>query len=442
MKYTPLVCCLSIILITTLFLPKICNAASVQKGNVVKVTGTKGKWELTVNGEVFRIKGVGVGRATGQGGADHLKMAKDMGANTVRTWGVNQGTRKYLDTAHKYGLMVDAGIWLNAIPEGSTSKESYLDPKFLAKTRKEILAYIRKYKDHPAILMWNIGNEVIFFTKSEEERVAFSKFLESVIQDVRAIDPNHPILYTAAGLNDVAYLEKYVPSLDIIGINTYGGIEKIHQELTAKFNIPYLMTEFGSLGDWDRNKDPRGVSFELSDDSKMSYYRQLARQIKSYYGSCLGGFVFLLGDTTQVSLTWWNINEGSFKKYPFWVMEDFYKEREFRKVPFVVKDMRLSKSNLKPREEFEVSVELKNVQDPKAPVEYTYAASGTLEGAIQLEYPNKRIALKVEGQGPSVKIQAPSKPGIYRVYVIASTGDYASTYNKSIKVAAAQADGK
>jgi hypothetical protein len=170
----------------------------------------------------------------------------------------------------------------------------------------------------------------------------------------------------------------------------------------------------------------------------MSYYKQLAHKIKGYYGNCLGGFVFLLGDTTQVSLTWWNVNYGGLKKYPYLAMEDFYKEREFRKAPFIVKDMRLSKSNLKPREEFEISVELKNVLDPKGPVEYSYTASTSSEGGVQLEYPNKRIPLEVEGNGPTVKIKAPAIPGTYRVYAVASVGDYASTFNKSIKVTAAK----
>ena len=246
MKYKSLMCCLLVISIAILLRAEACDAASVEKGNVVKVIGSKGNWQLTVNGEVFRIKGAGVGRAVGKDGSDFLKMARDMGANTVRTWGVNQGNQQYLDTAQKYGLKVDAGIWLNAIPTGS--KQSYLDKRFLAKTRKEILKYVSKYKDHSAIIFWNIGNEVIFFTKSEEERVAFCQFLESVIQEVHMIDSNHPVIYTSAATNDTGYIKKYVPSVDLIGINTYGGIEKIHQDLTAMFDIPYLVTEFGSLG--------------------------------------------------------------------------------------------------------------------------------------------------------------------------------------------------
>jgi hypothetical protein len=426
--------CLSFVIVVFLavsFWVNAGEAAEVKTGNIVKVTGIKGQWQLSVNGEVFPIKGVGVGRAAGRDGTDFLFMAKDMGANTVRTWGVNQGDRRYLDTAEKYGLKVDAGIWLNPVTD--YSKHSYLDKRFLNKTRQDILRYIRKYKNHPAVLLWNIGNEVVFFTKSEQERVAFCQFLESVIQDVHKLDPNHPVIYTSSAMNDVAYLKNYVPSLDIVGINTYGGIEKIHQDLTAMFDIPYLITEFGSLGEWDRDKDNHGVSFELNDDSKMSYYKQLAYKIKGYSGYCLGGFVFLLGDTTQVSLTWWNINQGHLKKYPYLVMEDFYKNKEFRRAPFIVKDIHLSRNNLKPLEEFDVTVDVKNVVDKEQAIEYSYLAS-TVSEAVLIEYPNKRIPIGIQGQGSHVRIKAPRQPGTYRIYAVASNGEFASTFNRSIKV--------
>lgn len=411
----------------------ICNAqaAEPRQGNIVKVIGSKGHWQLTVNGEVFDIKGVGLGRAVGHDGVDYLAMARDLGANVVRTWGVNQGDRRYLDTAHRYGLYVQAGIWLNPVRENS--KHSYLDKGYQKKVRGEVLRYIRRYKDHPAVIIWNIGNEVVFWTKKEEERVAFCQFLESVIQEVHKIDPDHPVVYTSASVNDVPYLKKYVPSLDIVGINTYGGVDHIHKELTATFNIPYVITEFGSLGEWDRGKDANGVSFELNDESKTSYYKQLAHQIKQLYGHCLGGFVFFLGDTTQVSLTWWNINQGKLKKYTYWMMEDFYKGRTFRRPPFVVKNIRISRSKLKPGEEFEVTTELKKVLDTDEKISYAYLAS-TASEEVLLEYPNGPVSLVVRGEGPVVTIRAPKKPGTYRIYAVASQGEYASVFNKSIKV--------
>lgn len=400
-------------------------------GNVVKIIGTKGSWQLTVNGENFRVKGVTVGHAVGRDGVDYLKMAQELGANTVRTWGADQGDRNYLNTAAEYGLKVNAGIWLNPVLEDST--HSYLDPVYLAKTREEVLKYIRDFKDHPAILSWNIGNEAISKTVKEEERAALGEFLESLIREVHATDPNHPVVYSSSSTNDIHYLKRHVPSLDIVGINAYGGIDEIHQSLTALFDIPYMLTEFRSISHWERSKDANGLAFEWADESKMSYYKQLAHKIKSYEGHCLGGFVHNLGDTTQVSLTWWNINHGNLKKYSFWAMEDFYKGQDYRKPPFVVKDLALSRTNVQPLEEIGVAVELKNVADLAAPVDYEYVVSSSSEN-VRIEYPNERIPMEVLGNGPSVTIRAPSKPGTYRIYVVASSGDYASTFNKSVRV--------
>ncbi len=230
------------------------------------------------------------------------------------------------------------------------------------------------------------------------------------------------------------YLKKYVPSVDIVGINIYGGIDQVHQDLIVAFEIPYLVTEFGSLGEWDRAKDGNGVSLELDDDSKMSYYKQLAHKIRDYYGYCLGGFVFNLGDTSQVSLTWWNINQGGLKKYPYLAMEDFYKDRAFSQAPFVVKNMSLSRNIVKPSQVIDVTVELKNVLDPGRAVEYSYFGSTSSE-EILIEYPNEPVPLEVQGAGAAVKVKAPAQPGTYRIYAVASSDDYASTFNRSIKVA-------
>ena len=95
---------------------------------------------------------------------------------------------------------------------------------------KQALDYVQRFKNHPAVIMWNLGNEVLFFTLEEEERIAFCRFLENVIQKVKAIDKDHPVLYTAFSGKMFPYLKKYVPSLDLVGINTYGGVDYIHDD--------------------------------------------------------------------------------------------------------------------------------------------------------------------------------------------------------------------
>ncbi|MDD4878889.1 MAG: glycoside hydrolase family 2 TIM barrel-domain containing protein, partial [Candidatus Omnitrophica bacterium] len=247
----------SLLIVFILFLfaaPCFGEDTAAAPGSVVKVTGKKGSWSLEVNGKAFYIKGAGVGKMTGLGGANYLKMAQELGANAVRTWGTDQGTQEYFDTALKYGLMVDAGIWLNYAKKGT--EYSYIgDNEYKRKKRQEITDYVNKFKGHPALLMWNIGNEAIFFTKDEEERAALAKFLGETVQMVHKLDPDHPVIYTSADTTALPYIQQYVPGLDIFGMNIYGSVRISHGKWDKSgLDMPYCVTEYGPHGPWDVKK--------------------------------------------------------------------------------------------------------------------------------------------------------------------------------------------
>ncbi|MDD5643881.1 MAG: glycoside hydrolase family 2 TIM barrel-domain containing protein [bacterium] len=401
-------------------------------GNIVKIEGSKGNWRLTVNGEDFDLKGVGVGRAEGEDGTDYLLMAKEMGANSVRTWGTDQGNPEYLRKACEYGLLVDAGVWFNRVYEDGSC--SYItDGKYVAESREAALDYVRKNMNNHAILFWNLGNETIFFTKSEEERIGFCKFLEDLIKDVHKIDPNHPVIYTTSFTTAVDYIEKYVPSLDILGINVYGGLSAAHKKITEKLNIPYIVTEYGPYGPWNSAKDVNMKSVELSDKLKSNLYMGLAEQIKKYGGYCLGGYVFHLGDTTQESGTWWNLNYRSLKKMPYLRMQGFYTGRKVENQPPLVRNLVLGKyKNIRPGEKIRAETDC-NVSG-SGKIKFSYFAS-TAKEAILLHYVNEEVPIVIEGSGLVVDIIAPSESGIYRVYVLAEDDKgNASTYSKTISV--------
>jgi hypothetical protein len=403
-------------------------------GNRVTITGEKGNWNLTVNGKPFQLKGVGVGYARGADGTDYLAMARELGANTVRTWGTRQGTPEYLNRAHREGLYVNAGIWLNPVYEDGTC--SYLtDAAYQRQVRRETLDYVKKHRRHPAILFWNIGNEVISFTKREEERVGFARFLEQLVQEVHALDPDHPVVYTSSFTTDVPYIQQYVPSVDLIGLNIYGGLEAAHLEVTTRLNIPYVVTEFGPLGPWDRPRDLNGRPVDLTDAEKAVLYQEHGELIRSYRGYCLGGFAFLLGETSQASLTWWNMNYKRYRRRPFLTVKELYTGEPTQNYPPVVSALELSKQqNLQPGEEFEIRVA---VREPEGEaVHIQYVASTDRDHGVFEESPNQEIPLKVvAGEGP-VKAQAPAESGMYRIYALAiDPHGLAGTLSRTISVA-------
>ena len=418
---------LAFLVLCFLFVPSFLEASEVY------VRGQRGAWYLEVDGEPFYVKGVGCGLSRGRNGEDYLKLAKDMGANSVRTWGTDQGTGEYLSLANHYGLKVAAGIWLNYVDD--QGRCSYLhDEEYKKSKREEVLAYVRKYKDHPAVLMWVVGNEAIFFTKKEVEKIALCNFLEGLIREIHQMDPYHPVVYASATIADLPYLVRYVPSLDIIGMNEYGSIRTAHGTWDyLKFNKPYVFTEYGHYISLDRPKDINNRSVELSDQQKAQRYRDFSQQIHSFKGYNLGGFVFHLGETTQESMTWWNLNEGELKRASFWTIYEFYTGNKAPFEPIRIKKFLLSKiKDVKPAEMIEASVEL--VGKDRDDLTFEYFLSSSQENILKY-YVNKYIPVKIFNSGPSARIKAPSKKGVYRVYgFVKDKNGNVTSANKSIHV--------
>ncbi|MCM8813430.1 MAG: hypothetical protein NC924_05785 [Candidatus Omnitrophica bacterium] len=409
------------------------NAWGAAEPNRVRVSGERGGWELQVNGQPFYIKGVGCGYAVGSGGEDYLKMAQEIGANCVRTWGIDQGTKDYLDKAASYGLMVDAGIWLN-VPDAAKKITYVGHSDFIEAMRAEALAYIQEFKSHPAILMWNVGNEVLIFTKDEQEKIAFCRFLELLVQEIQRIDPDHPVVYTDAAQVNLPYLKKYVPSLNIIGMNIYGSVRAAQGGWeSVQIDRPYLITEFGPQLPMYSGRDRNGQARELGDYQKAIIYRRLAEQVIEFKGCNLGGFAFHLGETTQESMTWWNLNEHARKRQSFWSIYEVYTGKSAPCAAPKIHELTLSKERaIKPGEDITVSVRASLTTGTAA--RYLYRVSTSEEGILQY-YVNSYVPVEVKGEGPAVAISAPQNPGIYRVYCFIDDGrGNVSSVNKSIRV--------
>ena len=428
-RYAPFI--LSIFLVIFVIFP--CFGEEPTMGSVVKITGGRGNWTLEVNGKPFYIKGAGVGKMTGEGGADYLKMAQELGANSVRTWGTDQGTQEYFDAALKCGLMVDAGIWINYAKKGS--EYTYIgESGCKEKKKQETTDYVNKFKNHPALLMWNIGNEAIYFTKDEDERAALAKFLEEMVQMVHKLDPGHPVIYTSADANDLPYIKQYVPSLDIFGMNIYGSITMSHSRWDKSgINIPYCVTEYGPHGPWDARKDQNGASQEEPDQAKAAIYRNLTHGIIGFKGFNLGGFAFHLGETTQESLTWWNINHKLLKKASFWEIYKIYTGSKPVNQPPRIVALKLSKTKkVSPGEAVDITAEASDADSN--PLDYSFAVSTAQEGILQY-YVNEEVPVKFENKGTAFKMTAPNAKGLYRLYLFVNDGNgNVATANRSFKV--------
>ena len=159
------------------------------QGSVVKINGDHRKgFSIYKNNNIFEIKGVG--------GSSNLDLLVELGGNTIRTWGVDDNTKKLLDRAEELGVMVTLGLWVEHKRHGF----DYTDKKDIDKQRARIFEAIKKFKDHPALLFWGLGNEMEGVIGEGSDQDVWSE-VNYLAERIKKIDTNHPVMSVVANIN-------------------------------------------------------------------------------------------------------------------------------------------------------------------------------------------------------------------------------------------------
>ena len=262
----------------------------------VKLQNKDGSWQLIRDGKPYYVKGAG-------GASASLEDLAAAGANSNRTWGVGDKTRARLDEAHRNGLTVAVGIWLE---HERLEKLDYSDAEEVEKQAQQVLGHVEALKDHPAVLVWGIGNEM----EADGSKVAIWKHIEDVARRVKQIDPNHPtmtVIAEAAELK-IRSIHEHCPSIDIIGINAYGGAASLPERYRKVGGTkPYLVTEFGPIGTWELPRNSFGAVEEPATTDKIEMYQNSYNAFVADSELCLGSYAFLWGDKQEATTTWFGM---------------------------------------------------------------------------------------------------------------------------------------
>ncbi len=261
------------------------------------VQDADGAWQLYRDGEPYYVKGAG-------GDASKHALAA-AGGNTFRTWGVGEETGELLDLAQSLGLTVAVGHWLGHERHGF----DYDDPDMVNEQFERVREHVLLYRDHPALLLWGVGNEMEGFAEGDNE--AIWAHVQDIAAMIQELDPHHPVMTVTAdiGGDRVRAVHELCPDVDIMGINSYGGLPSIPQRYRAAGGVkPFLVTEFGPPGTWEIPMNAFGAAPELTSTRKALVYRDAftAGCIESG-GLCLGGFAFAWGFKVEATATWFGM---------------------------------------------------------------------------------------------------------------------------------------
>lgn len=258
------------------------------------IKSADGKFQLLRAGQSYFVKGAG--------GSVFPDRIAAYGGNSIRTWGSRDGQR-VLDSAQKHGLTVLMGLDVSRERHGFDYNDTAVVRKQLDHLRVEVL----KYRNHPALLAWGIGNELNLRYKNLRVWDA----VNDIAKMIHELDPNHPVCTVLAGISKdlVTNLKERCPGLDFLSVNTYGDLGGLPQNIrNTGWAGAYMVTEWGPTGHWESLTTPWKSAIEETSSEKAAVYKiRYEYSIAKDIDRCLGSYVFLWGQKQERTPTWYGI---------------------------------------------------------------------------------------------------------------------------------------
>jgi hypothetical protein len=208
-----------------------------------------------------------------------------------------------LDEAHANGIMVCMGLEIARERHGF----DYNDEEAVAKQFEYAKGEVLKYKDHPALLAWGVGNELNLRYTNPKVWDAVNE----IAAMIHEVDPNHPTttMFAGAGKREVEYVMERCPEIDFLSFQIYGDIMNLPRYIEESgWTGAYVVSEWGATGHWEVGKTEWGSPIEQTSHEKaIAYKERYEKVIASNTRQCLGSFVFLWGQKQERTPTWYGM---------------------------------------------------------------------------------------------------------------------------------------
>ncbi|HEY9114814.1 MAG TPA: glycoside hydrolase family 2 TIM barrel-domain containing protein [Bacteroidales bacterium] len=221
-----------------IFFTSILFSCSVGTGaDVVSVSGR----QILVDGSPYLIKGIcyhpvpkGSDKRSFDNLSEDLALMKEAGINTIRVYSpIND--KAVLDEINDAGLKLIVGFGYNQDGNYDILSGTFID-------------YVKTYKNHDAILFWELGNEYNYHPEwFDGDIYNWYSAMNNAAELIHKTDPDHPVATAHGELPDELALSS-CPNVDVWGMNVYrwdnpGEIFSQWQSLSSK---PMYLSEAGA----------------------------------------------------------------------------------------------------------------------------------------------------------------------------------------------------
>ncbi|GAB3234328.1 glycoside hydrolase family 2 TIM barrel-domain containing protein [Algoriphagus aestuariicola] len=258
-----------------------------------------GKAQLLRHGKPYHIRG--------GGGHEQMEKLALYGGNSIRTW-TTEDAGRILDEAEANGLTVTLGLEVGRQWWGEDF--NYWNLGEVDQKIDELKKVVEKYKDHPALLMWGIGNEVYLFGGN---RHIIYHTINKIAKMIHETDPNHPVMTSIpVGFEFDRYTLSFLlmPDVDILGFNAFARLPDVYSQVYGPtgWGKPYILSEWGPSGHWElKDNTEWGAPKELSSSEKAKIVDGYWETIEKDSALYLGNYAFYWGHKFEVTHTWFSL---------------------------------------------------------------------------------------------------------------------------------------
>ncbi|WP_224999088.1 glycoside hydrolase family 2 TIM barrel-domain containing protein [Cesiribacter sp. SM1] len=390
----------------------------VARGRKVEIVFEKGNYTLLRNGSPYFIRG--------GGGYDNFDKIKEHGGNSVRVWHTDDAQR-ILDEAHKHGLTVTLGLWMAPEKDGF----NYYDKELVTQQFEELRKVVLQYKDHPALLMWGLGNEL----NLEASNTKVWDAVNDIAEMIDELDPDHPTATMLVGARTklINLIAKKCPAIDVIAVNTFGAMANIPGKIReSSWAGPYIVSEFGPRGYWESYTTWWYAPLEQTSSEKAGFIKERYQRVVSVDTTrCLGGYVFYWGYKFEGTPTWFSLFTKSGEETEMvHAMHELWTGDTTKNKPPYIAYLKLNKTfgyeniYLKPQQEYEAAVYTFDPEGDSLRIEWEllpevfdeHGNEGSPTDAKPLPLSLNNVA---DGK---IRLRAPAKEGPYRLFVYVYDG--------------------
>lgn len=265
---------------------------SIVNASVVTVSGRK----IMVDDSQFIIKGIcynpvpkGSSERSWATLTQDLALMTEAGVNTIRVYSPID-EEEVLDEIAEAGMRVIIGFGYNM--------DGYYD--ILSGT---FIDYIKKYKNHEAILLWEFGNEYNYHPEWFGDDITnWYKALNDAALEASIEDTNHPTA-TAHGELPDATARSMCPHVAVWGLNVYRWDDpsSIFDEWQVVSNKPMYLSEAG--GDRYMTATMNGFDEGENPEAQAQATRNILNATFNHQDICTGVMLFEFSDE------WWKAGD-------------------------------------------------------------------------------------------------------------------------------------